>query len=220
MNARDLSEPPRTGRPRDAPLRRNITITEDFCTRNKGTASGGLVAVRFWVGVAQITRRCDRAFSASICFIQRIFRIGPIRPQDRCASSPVGRVFPFPHGRFAPIVRQKPPLRDPNMPRMTGRSGRRAAGKPDGSTLLPLISALLPLISNSTVDRLCRSFRQILQTRLADRQAKLAAASTALGAISPRSQNALFCRLKTNSMSCAMKAVPNIAVHQWRLVGR
>src|SRR5713101_5593923 len=27
-NARDLSEPPKTGRPRDAPLRRNITITE------------------------------------------------------------------------------------------------------------------------------------------------------------------------------------------------
>ena len=39
MNARDLSEPPKTGRPRDAPLRRLITITEDFCTRNKGTAS-------------------------------------------------------------------------------------------------------------------------------------------------------------------------------------
>jgi len=38
MNARDLSEPPKTGRPRDAPLRRNITITEGTCTRNKGTA--------------------------------------------------------------------------------------------------------------------------------------------------------------------------------------
>jgi hypothetical protein len=38
MNARDLSEPPKTGRPRDAPLRRNITITEGICTRNKGTA--------------------------------------------------------------------------------------------------------------------------------------------------------------------------------------
>jgi hypothetical protein len=37
MNARDLSEPPITGRPRDAPLRRNITITEGLCTRNKGT---------------------------------------------------------------------------------------------------------------------------------------------------------------------------------------
>src|SRR5881392_4161833 len=34
----DLSEPPRTGRPRDATLRRNVTITEGFCTRNKGTA--------------------------------------------------------------------------------------------------------------------------------------------------------------------------------------
>ena len=38
MNARDLSEPPRTGRPRDAPLRRNITITEGVCTLNEGTA--------------------------------------------------------------------------------------------------------------------------------------------------------------------------------------
>src|SRR6202040_2037379 len=37
----DLSEPPRTGRPRDAPLRRNITITEGPCTRNKGTALNG-----------------------------------------------------------------------------------------------------------------------------------------------------------------------------------
>jgi hypothetical protein len=27
-----------TGRPRDAPLRRNITITEGLCTSNKGTA--------------------------------------------------------------------------------------------------------------------------------------------------------------------------------------
>jgi len=35
----DLSEPPRTGRPRDAPLRRTLTITEGLCTRNKGTAS-------------------------------------------------------------------------------------------------------------------------------------------------------------------------------------
>lgn len=34
----DLSEPPRTGRLRDAPLRRNVTITEGPCTRNKGTA--------------------------------------------------------------------------------------------------------------------------------------------------------------------------------------
>jgi hypothetical protein len=34
----DLSEPPKTGRPRDAPLRRKVTITEGVCTRNKGTA--------------------------------------------------------------------------------------------------------------------------------------------------------------------------------------
>ena len=37
----DLSEPPKTGRPRDAPLRRNVTITEGFYTRNKGTAQIG-----------------------------------------------------------------------------------------------------------------------------------------------------------------------------------
>ena len=41
MNARDLSEPPKTGRPWDAPLRRFITITEGTCTRNKGTAWKG-----------------------------------------------------------------------------------------------------------------------------------------------------------------------------------
>src|SRR6476659_10967224 len=39
----DLSEPPRTGRPRDAPLRRNITITDGFYTRNKGTAQNARV---------------------------------------------------------------------------------------------------------------------------------------------------------------------------------
>src|SRR6266436_3277393 len=39
----DLSEPPKTGRPRDAPLRRTITITEGFCTRNKGTAQNARV---------------------------------------------------------------------------------------------------------------------------------------------------------------------------------
>src|SRR5215470_323641 len=41
LNARDLSEPPKTGRPRDAPLRRTITITDALCTRNKGTAANG-----------------------------------------------------------------------------------------------------------------------------------------------------------------------------------
>src|SRR5689334_9520952 len=38
LNARDLSERPKTGRLRDAPLRRTTTITERPCTRNKGTA--------------------------------------------------------------------------------------------------------------------------------------------------------------------------------------
>jgi hypothetical protein len=37
--AMDLSEPPKTGRPQDAPLRRTLTITEGLYTRNKGTAS-------------------------------------------------------------------------------------------------------------------------------------------------------------------------------------
>jgi len=37
MNARDLSERPRAGRRRDAPLRRASRITEGLCTRNKGT---------------------------------------------------------------------------------------------------------------------------------------------------------------------------------------
>jgi hypothetical protein len=41
MNARDLSEPPITGRPRDAPLRRNTTITERFCTHNERTTENG-----------------------------------------------------------------------------------------------------------------------------------------------------------------------------------
>src|ERR1700676_4180322 len=46
----DLSEPPKTGRPRDAPLRRNITITESVCTRNKGTAPNRLTPRLFrWV---------------------------------------------------------------------------------------------------------------------------------------------------------------------------
>src|SRR6266403_4589972 len=43
----DLSEPPKTGRPRDAPLRRNITITEGPCTRNKGTALNGATPAVF-----------------------------------------------------------------------------------------------------------------------------------------------------------------------------
>src|SRR6266404_4602357 len=43
----DLSEPPRTGRPRDAPLRRNITITDGLCTRNKGTAQDARVPAVF-----------------------------------------------------------------------------------------------------------------------------------------------------------------------------
>ncbi len=60
MNARDLSEPPKTGRPRDAPLRRTLTITEGKCTRNKGTALKGSPNARLLIGVAQITRNRSR----------------------------------------------------------------------------------------------------------------------------------------------------------------
>ena len=83
MNARDLSEPPNgttSGCPSVAP----ITITEDFCTRNKGTALETLTSARFWNCVAQITRRRDRAFSVSTLFCIKDFRLGSI---CRCKST-------------------------------------------------------------------------------------------------------------------------------------
>lgn len=56
MNASDLSETPRTGRPRDAPLRRKHTITDGSCTRNILPSQNGSGPAVFAKGVAQITR--------------------------------------------------------------------------------------------------------------------------------------------------------------------
>ena len=85
MNARDLSEPPRTGRPRDAPsvATSQLPMVSAHATKEPlRTRESG----RFWTGVAQITRSRDRAFAASHCSLT-LFSISSIWRVDRCTGN-------------------------------------------------------------------------------------------------------------------------------------
>jgi len=72
MNARDLSEPP-NGTTSGCPPPSQHHNYRGLLHTQQRNRFGRVPAVCFWVGVAQITRRCDRAFSASHCFISVFF---------------------------------------------------------------------------------------------------------------------------------------------------
>ena len=84
-DARDLSEPlngTTSGCPPPS-LHHNYRRTLHTQQRNR---FGGCSTIRFWEGVAQITRRRDRTFFVSLCYITN-FYISSICNEDRCAGN-------------------------------------------------------------------------------------------------------------------------------------
>ena len=91
QNARDLSEPP-NGTTSGCPPPPHQHNYRTFLHTQQMNRLETCESDRFWMGVAQITRKRDRYFHASNCFIIR-FPISSICPSDRCVR-PLHPVFP------------------------------------------------------------------------------------------------------------------------------
>src|SRR6201996_5464409 len=137
MNARDLSEPPNGTTSGCPPPSQHHNYRGLLHTQQRNSFSG-LSTVRFWVGVAQITRGCDRAFSARHYFISPFLDSSVCPPNCYPSGCNIGSSLP--ERRFAPNRAAKTGLATPIIGRENGQLSPSLAGE---TALCDLIAAEL-----------------------------------------------------------------------------